>query len=147
MAGMNVEKSIYNHLVDVMESRDKVVAEFKVERTKHKEEIKELKRANREEINRIHAKYQAELAAKQEEYKILEDKFRKLEAEHLLLKEELAKRDSNDHNNSSNSSLPPSTDQRPSKQKKAANEYNSRTKTGRKSGGQKGHPGKVLKLP
>lgn len=42
---------------------------------------------------------------------------------------------------SHNSSLPPSGDRKPKK----ANEYNSRTKSERKQGGQKGHEGKTLK--
>ena len=45
------------------------------------------------------------------------------------------------NNNSSNSSLPPSTDQKPSK---PANTYNSRQKSGKTSGGQIGHKGKTL---
>lgn len=45
------------------------------------------------------------------------------------------------NNNSSNSSLPPSSDQKPSK---PANTYNGRQKTGKPAGGQPGHPGKTL---
>ena len=44
------------------------------------------------------------------------------------------------NNDSGNSSNPPSTDQKPN----APNTYNDRTKTGRKSGGQKGHTGRHL---
>lgn len=45
------------------------------------------------------------------------------------------------NNDSSNSSLPPSTDQ---KGGKPANTYNGRIKSGRKAGGQKGHKGTTL---
>ena len=45
------------------------------------------------------------------------------------------------NNNSKNSSLPPSTDQKPSK---SPNEYNSRKKTGRRPGGQPGRHGSTL---
>ena len=45
------------------------------------------------------------------------------------------------NNDSSNSSLPPSTDQ---KGGKPANTYSSRTKSGRKAGGQRGHKGTTL---
>lgn len=45
------------------------------------------------------------------------------------------------NNNSGNSSLPPSSDQKPSK---PANAYNGRTKTGRHVGGQEGHLGRTL---
>lgn len=59
------------------------------------------------------------------------------------------------NNNSKNSSLPPSTDQKPEasaqsqpveqgKTRKAANTYNQRQKTGRRPGGQKGRKGKTL---
>ena len=59
------------------------------------------------------------------------------------------------HNNSKNSSLPPSTDQKPEasaqsqpveqgKTGKAVNTYNQRQKTGRRPGGQKGRKGKTL---
>ena len=45
------------------------------------------------------------------------------------------------NNDSTNSSLPPSTDKKPTK---AANEYNHRTKSKNKQGGQKGHKGTTL---
>ena len=61
------------------------------------------------------------------------------------------------NNNSKNSSLPPSTDQKPEepvqadnqpeeqgKAGKSANKYNQRRKTGKRPGGQKGHVGKTL---
>ena len=76
------------------------------------------------------------------------DRIRELETENASLREE-NQRLLNDNirfkriinNNSKNSSLPPSTDQKPSK---AVNKYNSRTKTGRKPGGQPGHEGTTL---
>ena len=63
----------------------------------------------------------------------LEARVAKLEAENDRLRKQL----NNDSNNSSN---PPSTDIKPN----APNTYNGRTKTGRKSGGQKGHKGNHL---
>lgn len=45
------------------------------------------------------------------------------------------------NNDSSNSSLPPSSDQKPTKR---ANSYNSRERSGKASGGQTGHKGKTL---
>jgi len=45
-------------------------------------------------------------------------------------------------NNSDNSFLPPPSDGKPSKKK--ANEYNGRTFSGKKSSGQKRHPGTML---
>ena len=62
------------------------------------------------------------------------DAYTKLERENERLRRQL-------NNNSQNSSKPSSTDQKPSK---AANTYNSREKSGRKKGAQKGHAGKSL---
>lgn len=75
----------------------------------------------------------------------LRDRVQELEAENAILREE-NQRLLNDNirlkrilnNNSKNSSLPPSTDQKPSK---AVNKYNSRTSTGRKPGGSQGTKG------
>ena len=74
------------------------------------------------------------IAALTEENKKLKEKCKKQEGEIKRLKS-IIKNDSN------NSSLPPSTDQKPSK---APNEYNSRVKTGKKVGGQVGHTGTTL---
>ena len=67
-------------------------------------------------------------------YKKLEAKCEKLERENERLRRQL-------NNNSQNSSKPSSTDQKPTK---AANTYNSREKSGRKKGAQKGHKIKTL---
>lgn len=64
-----------------------------------------------------------------------------LKEENLLLKEDNARLKSIINNDSSNTSLPPSTDQ---KGGKPANTFNGREKTGRKAGGQKGHAGNTL---
>ena len=58
-----------------------------------------------------------------------------------LLEDENKRLKSKIDQNSSNSSLPPSTDQKTAKK---ANEYNGREKGERKPGGQKGHKGKTL---
>ena len=66
---------------------------------------------------------------------VLEERVAKLEAENDRLRKQL-------NNDSGNSSKPPSTDIKPN----APNTYNERTKTGKKSGGQKGHKGKHLSV-
>ena len=66
-------------------------------------------------------------------YKELEEANKKLELENERMRRTLK-------NNSSNSSQPTSTDQKPSKPQ---NQYNSREKSGKKKGGQKGHAGKT----
>lgn len=64
-----------------------------------------------------------------------------LTLENQLLRDDNARLRGIINNDSSNSSLPPSTDQ---KGGRPANTYNSRTKTGRKAGGQKGRKGTTL---
>jgi hypothetical protein len=71
--------------------------------------------------------------AQNEKITALEERIVKLETENDRLRKQL----NNDSNNSSN---PPSSDIKPN----AANTYNGRTKTGKKSGGQKGHKGRNL---
>lgn len=105
-----------------------------------------------EELQREVASLRAELAETRsqsaETIAELRDRVRELEAENASLREE-NQRLLNDNirlkrilnNNSKNSSLPPSTDQKPSK---AVNKYNSRTSTGRKPGAQPGHEGTTL---
>ena len=84
-------------------------------------------------------------------YKQLAEKHKKIEAKCAKLERENERLRRQINNNSKNSSKPPSSDQKPSKppsadQKasKAANTYNSREKSGRKKGAQKGHAGKNL---
>ena len=68
---------------------------------------------------------------------------KRLKAENKQLKEENQKLRSIIANDSTNSSLPPSTDQKPSRDK-APNEYNGREETKLKPGGQPGHLGTTL---
>ena len=110
--GGNYEKSIYNQLMDVMARLDAVEAKNNRELSRLNGEIKDLKKENRE-----------------------------LKEENQRLKDDNARLKSIISNDSSNSSLPPSTDQ---KGGKPANTYNGRTKSGRKAGGQKHHKGTTL---
>ena len=111
MAG-NYEKSIYNQLMDVMARLDSVEAKSKQEMFRLNGEISDLKRENRE-----------------------------LREENQRLRDDNARLKSIINNDSSNTSLPPSTDQPGGK---PANTYNGRTKSHRKAGGQKGHKGTTL---
>lgn len=111
MAG-NYEKSIYNQLMDVMARLDAVEQDLHTEKKEHKEDV-----------DRLNAK--------------IDD----LTQENQLLKDDNARLKSILNNDSSNSSQPPSTDQ---KGGKPANTYNGRRKTSRKVGGQKGHKGTTL---
>lgn len=111
MAG-NYEKSMYNHLMDVMARLDAVEQDLRTEKIEHKEDV-----------DRLNAKIDG------------------LTQENQLLKDDNARLKSILNNDSSNSSQPPSTDQ---KGGKPANTYNGRRKTSRKAGGQKGHQGTTL---
>lgn len=110
--GGNYEKGMYKQLMEVMARLDRVEKEHKQEITILKENITELKIENKQ-----------------------------LREENQLLRNDNARLKSIINNDSSNSSLPPSTDQ---KGGKPANTYNSRTKTERKAGGQKGRKGTTL---
>lgn len=103
---------IYQQLQEIMGRLDSVEKEHKQEVTQLKEEISGLKQEN----------------------KLLRD-------ENKLLRDDNARLRSIINNDSSNTSLPPSTDQ---KGGKAANTFNGRKKTERKAGGQKGHAGVTL---
>lgn len=77
----------------------------------------------------------------------LNDKIDSLEKENAALKIENTKlKDDNErlrriiNNDSTNSSLPPSSDEKPAK---ATNEFNHRNKTKKKQGAQKGHTGTI----
>lgn len=110
--GGNYEKSIYNQLMDVMARLDAVEQDLHAEKTEH-----------REDVDRLNAKIDG------------------LTRENQLLKDDNARLKSILNNDSSNSSQPPSTDQ---KGGKPVNTYNERRKTSRKAGGQRGHKGTTL---
>ena len=112
-------KSLYDQLVEVIEKLDKVLAENK-----------ELKN-NMNELNKTIKEKELSLSEKDELIK-------KLLEEIERLKNQINK-------NSTNSSKPSSTNiVTPKEKKTSANEYNSRVKTGKKPGGQKGHKGRNL---
>lgn len=108
----NYENGMFNQLQELMGRLDSVEKEHKQEIRHLKDEISDLKKENK-----------------------------LLHTENQLLREDNARLRSIINNDSSNSSLPPSTDQ---KGGKPANTFNSRNKTGRKTGGQKGHKGTTL---
>ena len=108
----NYENGMYQQLQEIMGRLDSVEKEHKQEIGRLNEEISCLKKEN----------------------KILRE-------ENQLLRDDNARLKSIINNDSSNSSLPPSADQ---KVGKPANTYNGRRKTDRKAGGQKGHKGTTL---
>lgn len=110
--GGNYERGLYKQLMEVMERLDSVEKE------------------SQKEINNLNNKISA-----------LEKENQHLREENKLLRGDNARLRSILDNNSSNTSQPPSTDQ---KGVKPANAYNGREKTGRRAGGQKGHKGVTL---
>ena len=110
--GSNYEKGMYNQLMEVMNRLDSVEKDYKRDVRCLNNKIDELTQEN--------------------------DALRR---ENQILKDDNARLKSILHNDSSNTSLPPSTDQ---KGGKPANTYNGREKTGRKTGGQKNHKGTTL---
>lgn len=108
----NYENGMFNQLQEIMGRLDSVEKTHKQEIRHLNDKISDLKKENN-----------------------------LLRAENQLLREDNARLKSIINNDSSNSSLPPSFDQ---KGTKPANTFNGRSKTGRKAGGQKGHKGTTL---
>jgi len=111
-------KDIYKQLQEVMGRLDSVENDFKNKKNEHKQEVDQLN----DKIKNLE--------------NVIEEKDRKIEI--LMDDNERLKRIIN--NDSSNSSLPPSTD----KKTKSANTYNSRKKSEKKVGAQIGHKGITL---
>ena len=114
---------------------------------KWEQTCREERRQHKVEIADIRAEFRQEMAGLRSD---LMDRVRQVETENTALKaENKALKEDNErlksiiNNDSNNSSLPPSSDQKPGKKK--ANEYNGRERSGKKRGGQPGHKGKALK--
>lgn len=131
--GGHYEKDIFRQLQEVLERCDKL--EHKVEKTKVEERAK-----TSTQINTLKVEHRAEVKGLSERIESLEKENSGLKKENQLLKDDNERMKHILNNDSSNTSLPPSTDQKG----KSANTYNSRKKTGKKCGGQKGHKGSTL---
>ncbi|MGF7012202.1 cell division protein FtsB [Lachnospiraceae bacterium PF1-22] len=117
MSGKN-SKDIYDQLMDVMERLDSVEKSSKKNIRTLNTRIKHLEDENTD----------------------LKKTVVKLEKENHVLKTDNERLKRIINNDSSNSSLPPSTDLKG----RAANTYNSRKKSGKKPGGRQGHKGTTL---
>lgn len=115
----NYENGMYQQLMDLMNRMDSFEKESNQKINSLNNRIDELENENA----------------------ILKTENAALKKENKLLKEDNARLKSIINNDSSNTSLPPSTDQ---KGGKPANAYNGREKSTRKSGGQKGRKGTTL---
>lgn len=110
--GGHYEKGMYNQLMEVMARLGAMEDSLHNEKRQHKEDVDRLNK-----------------------------KIDSLTEENQLLKDDNARLRSIINNDSSNTSRPPSTDQ---KGGKPANTFNGRKKTERKAGGQRGHTGTTL---
>ena len=113
-------RDIFRQLNELMERCDKFDSEMKDIKKSHKKEVKILNK---------------KIDTLTKENTKLKEENKNLRADNARMKSIL-------NNNSSNTSLPPSTDQKG--KKKAANEYNGREKSNKNKGGQKGRKGTTL---
>ena len=125
----NYDKHIFRQLEDVLKKCDNLSQEIKDIKKEHKEEIKRLKDQHSEEIHNLKEEHKKEV-------KQLNSKIEKLEDENKLLKEDNTRMKAILNRDSTNSSIPPSKDEKPKKKK-----INLREKSNKKTGGQKGHKG------
>lgn len=130
--GSNYGKSVYNQLMDVMERLNAMESECK----KAHKEIKNLN-AEVKSLRKENTRLKAELADMKAQNVILIEENAALRKENQLLRDDNERMKRILNNDSSNSSIPPSTDQ----PGKSANTYNSRKPTKRKAGAQPGHRG------
>ena len=94
-----------------------------------------------ERLDTVEKESKKEIRKLNDEISTLKKENQQLKEENRLLRDDNARMKSILSNDSSNTSQSPSTDQ---KGGKPANTYNSREKTGRKAGEQKGHGGTTL---
>ena len=120
--GANYEKNLFKHNQELTEEKEKL-----------KEKITKIETETTNKYMRIIEKLNETIATVMAKCGELEERVEKLESENARLRVQIDK-------DSKNSSKPPSSDQKAN----AAKIYNGRTKTGKKSGGQKGHGGKHL---
>ena len=133
--GVNYTKSVYNQLVEVMERLDSMETEHR----KDRREITSLT-CEAKSLRKENTRLRQEVSGLQEKTAALEEENHRLEKENLLLRDDNERMKKSLGNDSSNSSLPPSKDA----PGKAPNTYNSRKSSGKKKGGQPGHPGRGL---
>lgn len=133
--GGNYAKSVYNQLVEVMEKLDSMEAEHKKDRREIADLTSEVKSLRKE-----NASLREEVSGLRQRTAVLEAENCRLEKENSLLRNDNERMKRTLSNDSSNSSLPTSTDE----PGEAPNKYNSRKPSSKKKGAQPGHSGKGL---
>ena len=133
---MTVTVDFYKQFEELSNKLDDLIKENKNINTTHKNEIKKLKQDLKKEFKQEKEELKTTITNLEKSIKEKDEMIEKLLNEIDRLKNQLNK-------DSSNSSKPPSTDTG-KKDKSGANLYNSRKKTDKKIGGQKGHKGHSL---
>lgn len=123
------DRHVFKQLQDVLKKCDNLSQEIKDIKKEHREEIFKLNEKHKQEINDLKEEHKKEIND-------LNIKIDALEIENKILKEDNTRMKSILNKDSTNSSIPPSKDERPKKKK-----INLREKTNKKSGGQKKHKG------
>ncbi len=139
----NYSKDIFRQMEEMFERIDSLTATVTELKTQVKEKDATIKQLNHK-IKQLEAtveKQNATIKRLKAENAQLRKENAELIVKNALLEEEVSRLKSDRNNNSGNSSNPPSTDQTGGKR---ANAYNSRKKTGKHKGGQKGHKGTTL---
>ena len=134
MAG-NYEKGMYHQLMDVMARLDAMETEYQKNRKEISSLTAEVKSLRKENIQ-----LRTELVRVKEENAALRKENAALRKENQLLRDDNERMKRILGNDSTNSSVPPSTDQ----PGKAPNTYNSRKSTSKKAGAQPGHAGRHI---
>ena len=125
MRTANYNNQMFKQLQEVMKKCDGLSQEIKNIKEEHKKEIFELEVKHAKEINKLKNKIEN-----------LEIEKEKLKEENKILKNDNDRMKSILNKDSSNSSIPPSKDEKQKKKK-----VNLREKSNKKTGGQKGHKG------
>ena len=135
--GKGFTTDFYNQFEELSNKLDALIEENKNLKAEHKKELAKLKydliKEAREEKSQLNETIKSLRKELEEANKLI----KKLQEDNDRLKNQLGK-------NSTNSSKPSSTNITTPKKKTSANEYNYRTISGKKIGGQFGHEGHVL---
>ena len=133
---MKVTNDFYRQFEELSNKLDELIKENKNINTTHKNEMKKLKQDLKKEFKQEKEELKTTITNLEKSIKEKDELIEKLLNEIDRLKNQINK-------DSSNSSKHPSTEAR-KKEKSGANLYNSRKKTDKKIGGQKGHKGHSL---
>lgn len=101
----NYDKQVFRQLEDVLKKCDNLSQEIKDIRKEHKKEIKEIKLAHEQEIYELKAEHKKEV-------KQLNEKIENLENENKILKNDNDRMKAIINKDSTNSSIPPSKDEK-----------------------------------